>query len=191
MFEFQTFYENFDLNNSTLPIMVIIWGVCIGLAVAVLLHVFTKHFSAKLVKAIRNAECFSKEDAKTLSDLKVKPSFLLKNGLTDGKTLRKYVCIANEEECVLPDNTPEFFKAVFKFFRGEDAPRKYDLEKAQVYIPEDVRFTAEIRYEEKKSDPVVAIVSAVVFLILAVGLSFTFPKLFELWDQAITNFKNL
>ena len=171
--------------------MVIIWGVCIGLAVAVLVHVFTKHFSAKLVKALTASQCFSKDNAKALKELNIKPSSFLKSALTDGKTLRKYVCIANEEECVLPDKTPEFFKAVLKFFSGEDAPRKYDLEKAELYIPEDVRYTAEIRYEERKYDSLVAVISAVAFIILAIGLSLAFPKLLELWDEAITRFKNL
>lgn len=191
MFEFQTFYENFNLNNSTLPLMVIIWGVCIGLAVAVLVHVFTKHFSAKLVKALTASECFSKDNAKALKELNIKPSSFLKSALTDGKTLRKYVCIANEEECVLPDKTPAFLAGVRKFFSGEDAPRKYDLEKAELYIPEDVRYTAEIRYEERKYDSLVAVISAVAFIILAIGLSLAFPKLLELWDEAITRFKNL
>ena len=189
MFELQTFYENFDLDNSTLPLMVVIWGVCAGLAVAVLFHVFTKHFSAKLVKNIVSSQCFSKDDAKSAKELNVNSSAFLKSALTDGKTLRKYVCIANEDECALPDNTPAFFKALRKFFCGEDAPRKYDLEKAKFYIPEDIRYTAEIRYAETQSDP--AIAAAVVFLLLAVGLSFALPKLLQLWDEAITRFKNL
>ena len=191
MLQNNTYYENFELNNTTLPLMVIIWGVCIGLAVAVVFHVFSKHFAAKLVKKLSTSQCFSKDTAKTVSELSLKPSFILKNALCDSKTLRKYVSIANEEECALPDNTPAFLKAVRRFFAGEDAPKKYDLQKALLYIPEEQRFTAEVRYEEKKSDPVVAVVAAVVFILLAVGLSFVFPKLLELWDEAITRFKNL
>ena len=191
MFIENNYFENFSFDNPTMSLTVIIWAVCIGLAVAVVAYAISRHTASLIVKAIAKNECYSPESAKTFAELGLKPTLYKRHILRDGTTLRKYVSVKNPEECALENKTPAPLKAIRRFFAGGDAPLRYDLNKAIVYIPEDVRHTAEIRYEEKKADLIIAIVSALLFIALAFGLTLTFPKLLELWDAAITRFKNL
>ncbi len=189
MFDLRTYYENFALDNQTVSLTVIVWAICIGLSIGVIFYTFSRHCASGLVKKL-GREYNSKEKTATLSSLGIKASPLLKKSLGEGQPLRKYVCIANEEECTL-ERKKGLWNAVYRFFRGEDLPKKYDLSKAELYITDDARITAEARYEVKGSPYITALIFSVLFILCAVGISFCLPKLLELVDAMISAYKNL
>ncbi|MBE6714637.1 MAG: hypothetical protein E7575_05070 [Ruminococcaceae bacterium] len=187
-------YDNFDFSNSTFSLNAIIWGICLGLAAGVAAYIFSKHFSSKLIKALVLNECNSKDNAKTPEELGLKPTAALSLRLADVKTVRKYVLIANEEECIVEKKQTKLSKfsgLVRRLFYNDTDKKRYDMTKARLYIPEDKRHTAEIRYESKGSPWIIAIIAAILFIGAAVALTLCMPKLLELTDGAINSFKKL
>ena len=190
MFDLKTYYQNFSLDNPTVSLMVIVWAICIGLAAGTVFYTLTNHVASKLIVRLMKHECFNKEKALSLKSLSLKPSRALKKALRDDATLRKYVHISNPDECRI-EAKKNFFCKVYRFFRGEDYPASYDLEKALLYIPEDVKYTASTRYESKGHPFITAAVACILFLAAAVGISYCLPQLLELIDSMITAYKNL
>ncbi len=190
MFDLKTYYQNFSLDNPTVSLTVIVWAICIGLAAGTVFYTLAKHSSGKLVSGLIKKECLTKDKALSLSALSLKPSRSLKRALRDDATLRKYVFIANPDECRI-EPKKSFFHKAYRFFRGEDVPACYDLEKALLYIPEEGKYTASVRYESKGHPVITSAVACVLFLLCALGISFCLPKLLELVDSMITAYKNL
>ena len=99
--EFKTYYQNFALDNATVSLTVIIWAICIGLAVGVIIYTFSRHSASSIVKKLAAGEYNTKEKTATLEDLGIKNGILLRRRLRDFQPLRKYVVIANPDECRL------------------------------------------------------------------------------------------
>ncbi|MBQ2729733.1 MAG: hypothetical protein IJF69_03065 [Clostridia bacterium] len=188
--DFKTYYDNFALDNPTVSITVIMWAICIGLAVGSVFFTFTKHAAASIIKKLARGEYNTKEKTASLKELGLKPTLLLKKALRDGQPLAKYVIIENPDECRI-ERKNKFFNGIYKHFRKEDLPASYDLKNARFYLPEEVKHTAEIRYESKGSPLISSVICCVLFLLVAVGLSLCMPKLLELVDKMITAYKNL
>ncbi|MBE6588304.1 MAG: hypothetical protein E7647_07830 [Ruminococcaceae bacterium] len=190
MFDLKTYYENFALDNETVSLTVIVWAICIGLSLGVIFYTFSRHCASGIVKKLGTGEYNSKEKTATLASLGIKASPLLKKSLGDGKPLRRYIQIANLEECLI-ERKKGFLNGIYRFFRGEDLPNKYDFKKAEFYLPDDARPTAETRFETKGSPYLTALLFSILFLLCAVGISFCLPKLLELVDAMISAYKNL
>ena len=191
MFDFKVYYENFSLDNPTVSLTVIIWALCIGLCVGVVLYTLSKHATGIIVKALASGEHFTAESALPFTEIKKKPTFLFRRALKDGQALRKYVVIANADECRTEADQKSFFAKVYKFFKGENVPAKYDLSKARLYLIPEEKHTAEHRFVQKGIPALSVILSCVVFLLIAVGLTFCMPKHLELIDSMISAYKNL
>lgn len=189
MFDLQKYYNNFALDNETVSLTVIVWAICIGLAIGTVFYTFSRHCASMLIKKL-GREYNSKEKTATLAELGIKASPLLKKSLGEFQPLRKYVIIANEDECTV-ERKKGFLNGVYRFFRREDLPKKYDFSKAQLYLPDDARHTAEARYETKGYPILTAVLFSVLFLLCGVGITFCLPKLLELIDAMISAYKNL
>ncbi len=190
MFDLKTYYQNFALDNETVSLTVIVWAICIGLALGTIFYTFSRHSASRIVKLLAKGNHSSADKAVSLSDLGLRAGFILKKSLGEDQPLRKYILMTNEDECTI-ERKKGFWNAVYRFFRGEDLPKKYDFSKAMLYLPDDARITAEARYETKGSPYVTALIFSVLFILCAVGISFCLPKLLELVDSMITAYKNL
>ncbi len=188
---FAKIYENFAITENSISVNAIIWSVCAGLALGVVLYVISKHHASVIIKAIVSNECNSKENAKRADEIGLSPKSSLSRRLRDQKTIRKYVMIANPEECKLEERSSSFGRIMRKVFSRGEKPCAYDMEKALLYIPEEKRHTAEIRYVQKGSPVLTCVLAAALFTAAAVGVTLAFPKILDLLDSAITAFKNL
>lgn len=191
MFENTAYYHNFSVDSPTLSLTVIMWALCIGLAVGAVVFTFSKHRASKLIEKLTAHECNCPNAAKALGELQIKPSRALASRLRDDEPLRKYVKIANADECRVEEYKNTFLNKVYRFFRKEDIPATYDLKKAMLYIPDDVKHTAQTRYESQGSPIISSIIVCVLFAIVAMGLTYFMPMLLELLDSAITAYKQL
>lgn len=190
MFDLKTYYNNFALDNTSVSLTVIVWALCIGLALGVIFYAVSRYSAGKTVKKLSDGKNNSAESAKTLAELGINASFLVKKNLRDGQPLRKYIAIANEDECKT-ERKKNFFNSLYKFFRSEDLPPKIDFSKALFYLPEESRHTAQVRFEAKSSSVIVSLIFAIIFLLCAVGISLCLPKLLELIDNMISAYKKL
>ena len=116
--DFKTYYDNFALDNPTVSITVIMWAICIGLAVGSVFFTFTKHAAASIIKKLARGEYNTKEKTASLKELGLKPTLLLKKALRDGQPLAKYVIIENPDECRI-ERKNKFFNGIYKHFRKE------------------------------------------------------------------------
>lgn len=187
---FKIYYQNFALDNATVSLTVIIWAICLGLAFGVIAYTFSRHSQSKIVEKLFSGGHTSEDDAVTVAELGLKNSRLLRSNLKDHKPLRKYIVIANPDECRIGVKK-SFFTSVYRFFRGEYPAPRYDLERAKLYMPEEATRTARARYASKGSPYPVAIIFALLFILCAVGITLCMPKLLELVDTMITAYKNL
>ncbi len=183
-------YTNFSFENSTISLTLIIWGLYAGILIGGIASIYNKWYLGGVVRALLAAECLSPEAGKTLSELG-RPAWGMKRALRDGTALRKSVSIANPGECLLPSEHKRF-GAIRRFFTGSAQPNpKLDLTLARLYVPEEKKYHAEVRYEKKGSAPIWLLIGGIILLVIAVLATFFIPELLQMIDNAITMFKNL
>lgn len=100
---------------------VLVWSVCLGFNVAMVISFVLRKTSGVFVSRLFEAEAHSPESAKTLAELNCK-GWLLRRFLKDGSTLRRLVFVANDNNS-LPTVT-------------KDSKTVSDFESARFYISE-------------------------------------------------------
>lgn len=185
-------YENIAFAGSSITLTVIIWGVYAGLVCGCIAAAYSKDFLGRAVRTLLRRQCNTPESALTVEKLGVKASFGFRHAMREGGVLSKYIAVANPDECRYEKERSGLSRTMLKFFTGSAENKTVtDYKKAKLYIPEDKKFAADVRYEKKgPSLPVIAL-CIVLGAAVAVGLSFAVPKILELLDQAITAFKSL
>lgn len=184
-------YENLAFSGSSITLTVIIWGVYIGLVVGCIASAYSRDYLGRIVRALVSAQCRDEKSAASAEALGIRCSAPLRRAMRDGGVLRKYISIANPEECISDTAPRGFFAAVRRFFSGSESIHRLDLKAAKLYIPEEKRYTAELRYEKKGPSWVIVVLIIVLGAATAVGVSFAVPKILDLLDQAITAFKSI
>lgn len=185
-------YVNFSYENTTMSLAVIIWGLYAGMVIGGILSVYNKRYLGGAVRALLAENCLSPDTAKTLSGLGV-GKWGFGRALREGKVLRKCISIANEEECCLPQKPVKKWTASLRrFFTGSPEPKKkLDLDRALLYVPEDKKFHAEVRYAKKGSSPVFILIGAILLLAAAIFATYFIPELLQMTDDMISSFKDL
>ncbi len=191
---FSVVYENFTFDNPTITLTVILWAMYAGLLIAIIASTYNRSYVGEAVRAIVKNECYSPDTALTLEELGIKASALRRYSLRDKTTVRKYIRIANGEECKSVKKRGKASLAVRKFFSMDTADAaNYDFSAARFYIPEDKKDTAEIRFGgRKKGVPgiIAFIVTAVLGLAVVLALMYFIPEILELLDDLVTYIKN-
>lgn len=185
-------YANFSFENSTISLTLIIWGLYAGILIGGIASVYNKWYLGAVVRALLTAACLSPENGRTLSELG-RPAWGMQRALRDGTVLRKCVSIANPEECLLPQKPEKKWIAnLRRFFTGSALPKpKLDLTTARLYVPEEKKYHAEVRYDKRGNAPVWILIGGLILLVIAVLATFFIPELLQMIDNAITLFKNL
>ena len=188
----QEVFTNFSFHNSTMPLAVIIWGLYAGILLGGAASVYHKWYLGAAVRGLLGKECLSPETAETLSALGLNRRGL-RRALREGTTLRKCISIANPEECTVSrDPGGKLRQGLRKFFTGEKLPRpKIDGAAALLYVPEEKKYHAAVRYEKAGSSPVVLVLAAVVFFGLALLATACIPQLLHMADAMISAFRHL
>ena len=103
--------------------VLLIWSICAGFNIAIIITYVVRRTTGALLNKLFEAEAFDTESAKTLAELDCK-SKLYESSLKDGKTLRRIVSVANDE-----DKLP-----LAKSATGKEI---YDFASAKFYIKEE------------------------------------------------------
>lgn len=185
-------YTNFSFENSTMSLAVIIWGLYAGMIIGGILSVYNKRYLGGVVRALLAADCLSPDTAKTLSQLGLK-KWGLRRALREGKVLRKCISVANAADCrISPKSGKKWIASLRQFFTGSSEPKgKLDLDRALLYVPEEKKFHAEVRYAKTGTSPVFILIGAVLLLIIAILATVFIPELLQLTDNMISSFKDL
>ena len=185
-------YQNLPEGNRFVTATTVIWAALIGLFIGCVLSMYSKLYLGRVVRSLIKKEAVGRDRAVALKDLGIRPSALYRAALREGASLRKHVFIKNPDECALADNSSSFVKKLRRFFTGkEERDRRYDLGAALLYIPEERKHEAEVKYESRANPFIVIPLAAVLFAALAALAYFGMPWLLDMIDSIITTFRTI
>jgi hypothetical protein len=131
-------------------------------------------------RALCKNECHSPETAQTFSQLGFsKKNIFVKLALLRGNVLRRTVHCVEEEEWT-KESTRVGGKSKFLEFILPEKRYKINFENDRFYIPEDRRYTAQLKFEKKGNGVLPLILTAVVGIIVVL-LIFRFVPGFISW----------
>lgn len=168
-------YDNFSVTEQTANIVntiipALIWGIII----ASVATVFCRRVVGEFVRTLCKKEALSPEGAVTLMETGLFRSTIIRRELCRSAFLRKVVFCREEQE--------------FLSEKGKDATYKIDFTKDHFYIPEDLKYRAETRFNQKGSTWIYALIT-VVLVPVVVGLLCRFmPDILQFADSIITFF---
>ncbi len=173
-------YENFELFNPFISVKLIVWAIFAGFVFAALLAVYNKRLIGGLIKKLIAEGCLSPEKALTVTELGYgMDDWFIKNALRTDVALLRLV------RRVDPETDAENKQPTAKTRGGHDV---IDFEKARFYIPEELKYRAEVRYAGKGTDFVAFGICVVIFAVAAFAAIFIIPDLIQLIDNFIGTF---
>ena len=168
-------YDNFSITERTANIVntiipALIWGIII----AAIATFYCRRVVGEFVRTLCKKEALSPDAGVTLLETGLFRSTIIRRELCHSAFLRKVV-FCREEQAFLAE-------------KGKDATYKIDFTKDHFYIPEDLKYRAEIRFNQKGSTWIYVVVS-VVLVPVVVGLICRFmPNILQFADSIITFF---
>lgn len=181
-------YENFSLGSDAgVTARNMILAIMFGIIVAAFLTAYTRNVPGGFVRKLLAVEALSPESAKTLSELGYFRSTMIRWELSRGSALRMVVrCreLEKQAENISADGTAI---AKGKSKKAEKAT-KIDFLTAHFYIPEELRYRADVRFDKNGSGWRPAIGVALVAIIVAAVLCWFLPDIVRLADNLITIF---
>ena len=174
--ESDEYYEYLTVDVGTLlSVRLIILGLFIGMALATFASVFNKRVLGDAVRKILSKEALSPDTALTLEELGYEKNFIIRLAVKKSTSLRRVV--KSREELIyeqeLENKREEYVsrkKNGEKISRLKEIPYKMDVTADHFFIPEDMKYMADVKFEKKGTSLLGAIVSvigmAIVFLII-------------------------
>ena len=168
-------YDNFSVTERTTEtvntvIPALVWGIII----AAIATFYSRRVVGSFVRTLCEKEAFSPQKGVTLFDTGLFRSTVVRRELSKSAFLRKVV-FCREEQAFLVE-------------KGNDASYKIDFTRDHFYIPEDLKYRAEIRYSTKGSTWLYVVLT-VILVPVVVGLLCRFmPNILQAVDSLITFF---
>lgn len=191
-------YDHLNMNgNALISVRLIIVGLFIGVGVAAFVSVFNKRILGGFVRKLLREECLSAESGKTLPELGYADKLSVRNGLRRGVTLRRVVRCREEEEHLA--RMAELEASCEERRRSDPSlpskfspePFRVDPDRHHFYIPEELRYKADVKFEQKGTTWGGAVVCVILLAIGLVAVLLVFPKILELIDDLIGAFRSI
>ena len=182
-------FENLDLDINGSSFLFIVWGICAGILLGVLLSLVYRVHANKLVAALIGHGACDREHAQTLADLGLGKNRVIRHMLGENGSMTSIVSCANEEE--FPPRRISKLRRFWheKIVHGDPLPPKTDFTVARFYLPEEKRITAELRFPTEKHPVRSFLLAALGLLALSVFTIFVLPELLTMFDNLITQVK--
>ena len=190
-------YENLDLGTGTLiSVRMIIIGLFIGLIIAGFSAVFNKRVLGDFVRKMIAEEAFSPEKAMTLAELGYADKFAIANAVRRNPSLKRVVKCVEEEE--FDRQLAEKISASQE--EGQNDPKekrvketfyKVNAKTDRFYIPEEMRYMADVKFEAKGTTWRGAISFTILALVAMIALIVAMPYILDLVNDLAGAIKNL
>ena len=191
------YYEHINVgSNSFLSVRLIILGLCIGLSLAAFAAVFNKRVLGGLVRRVLKAQAHSPDDAKTLDELGCGDSYFAHLAMRRSTTVRRVVKCREEQAFIAEQNElrerhNELRKSDKSLRAFKESSYKINTFTDRFYIPEELRYTAEFKFEKKGSTWLGAIIFTVIMAVLFVVALFYLPQILGLINSIVGTFKGI
>ena len=198
-------YEHIPLGPSANgSAQLIIVAVMLGLIFASVVMAIEKAKHGRFVKKLLKGECLSPEKSKTLSELEEFRNSFVRRAFFTGNALSKCVyCIRTPE--AFNESAEEHTDAVTADAEGGEESstasvemserraadrvmggERLDYTVARFYIPEDLKYRAELRFESKGSGWIPVLLTAVLSVVGAALICRFLPDFVQLLDNLIS-----
>ncbi|MBQ8849646.1 MAG: hypothetical protein IJ011_04875 [Clostridia bacterium] len=190
----ETTYENLDFGGM-FSAQTLVIGLFLGLAIAGFAAVFNKQIHGAFVSKLISEGCLSPESAKTLPELDAADKLVLRYGVRRGVNLRRVVRCREEEEY---NAESEQKAAEYAEMRKENPklpknftpkPFRVDPDSHHFYIPEDMKYMAEVKFNRKGNSWWSAWVFGALILVALVVLIIFLPNILNLIDEFVGSLK--
>ena len=168
-------YDNFSIPHQTAStINKIIPALVLGIIIAAVATVYCRRLVGSFVRTLIKKGALSPDAGVTLFETGAFRSMIVRRELCRGAFLRKVV-FCREEQAFLAKNE-------------KNATYKIDFTKDHFYIPEELKYRAEVRFSQKGSGWL-TVVLTIILVPVFVGLLCRFmPNILQLVDSMITFF---
>ena len=182
-------FENLDLDINGSSFLFIVWGICVGILLGVLLSLVYRVHAHKLVTALTEHGASDREHAQTLADLGLAKNRVIRRMLGENGSMKSVVSCANEDE--FPPRKLSKLRRFWheKIVRGDPLPPKTDFTAARFYLPEEKRITAELRFPPEKHPVRNFILAALGICAVAYFAVLVLPELLVMFDNFVTQVK--
>ena len=185
-------YNYIDVGgNSMISLTTIVFGFIIGIVLASAAAIFNKRVLGEFVRKLLYEEAHSPEGAMTLEQLGYLKNTTIRSAVKHSTSMRKVVRCVEEEEYL---RQMEAARAAFEAsntdpkLKFKETPFVMNASQAHFYIPEELRYTADIKFEQKGTNGLVfagVVICAVLLGVLTVKL---LPQLLQMLDNFIGMF---
>ena len=188
------FYGNLGLSADSLwSIRIMILGLCIGFSVAAFGAVFNKRVLGNIVRKILKAEAFSPESALTLEELGLVDKPFAHFAVRKSTSIRRVVKCREElefnEALSKARNEHEARRAGDKSIgRFKETDFKMNTYADSYFIPEKMKYTADIKFEKKGSTWLGAIIFTVIMVVVFIVAMVMLPRLLSLLNDIAGGF---
>ena len=174
----------------------IIIGIFLGLCVASFAVVINKRVLGGFVRLLLANECLSPEAGKTLPELNYADKLLIRSAVRRSTNLRRVVRCREEEE---HKARMEEAEAGYAERRAADPslPKRFrptafrvDPDAHHFYIPEEMKYTADVKFEQKGTTWLSAVVFVVVMLVAMVAVLMVLPRILSLVNDFVGGFSS-
>ena len=143
---------SFDASDAKMTLWVLV-GLCFAVILAALYVLYERNVAGAFIRALLDREALSPESAKTLDELGFNKNPFVKFELAHSAVMQKTVKMVEE---------PEREEAT-----EQDAPlNEVQGDNRRFYIPEELKYRAAQRYENKGNGPVQFIITAVLAVVV-------------------------
>ena len=135
----------------------VILALAVGIVLAALYNFYLKTVPGGIVRALLAANAHEESSAQTLANLGLAKNPLYRFAAAHDLTLRRLLCKVQQED--------------------EDTPR--------YYIPKELKYRADVRFEQKGNGVMTLILTAVIAPVLAIVLMRVLPAALTLFDKLL------
>jgi hypothetical protein len=191
----ETVYEHLNMGGGSLiSVRNIVLGLCFGLCVAAFGIVFNKRVLGGFVRHLLKNECLSAETAKTLPELNYADKLLIRHAVKKSVNLRRVVR-CREEEAHEKKMKAEGEAYAEKQKANPSLPKKFRPTPFRVkpdehhfYIPEDLKYMADVKFEQKGTTWLGATLFVFIMLVATVAVLLVLPKILSLVNELAGSF---
>ncbi len=175
-------YTYLEFHSDIIPLKMVIWGIYAGILIGIAVSYFRKKYFGTLVRKLLKSEAFSEESALTLEEAGLKAGVFYKNALKERGALRRYISFSDTSPVSIKEISKNRIR-LRKFFGLDENPLIYDFSKIKLYIPEELKYKADVAFEKKNEGIGSFILLTIILTAFAVGISYLIPELLTMLDN--------
>ena len=184
-------FENIKVeSNALFSLRWIIIGFAIGIIIAAIVSVYNKRYIGDFIREMLYRGCLDANSAKTLAELEGSHLPGVRSSIRTGGSLTRWVRCVEEDEFYAE---LEIQRAKFEEEHKDSAkPPKFkepefrrDCSTMHFYIPEEMKYKAEAKFDQKGASWLGVIIIAVISIIVGLFLCYILPDILKYVDNFI------